>query len=212
MSREVRREEKTRRRARGHCRPSMIAGVGRGRIRKSGRMLGAPLPPSRSAVPRRGPWTRCSAWSRGWSARQTARGCGCSPRASGCLAGRDRSRRPGRGRTWCLLMLSAWRGSSRAEGCSATGSSRRSWESTARSCRSRPGGRTRSSRWRPRFACRNPGRTGVSSRKTWRLFGETRGRTSWREWCRGAVVFGRQSRCAGAKSSRVSCVLRVWCG
>ena len=177
---------------REESRPSMIAGVGRGRIQKSGRMLGAPLPPSRSAAPGRDPQTRCSASSRGWCARPTARGRGCRPRASGCLAGRDRSHRPGRGRTWCSLMLSAWRGSSRAEGCSATASSRRSWESRARSCRSRPGGTTRSSRWRPRFACRNPGRTGVSSRKTWRLFGETRGRTSWREWCRGLVLFGRQ--------------------
>jgi hypothetical protein len=177
---------------REESRPSMIAGVGRGRIRKSGRMLEAPLPPSRSAAPGRDPQTRCSALSRGWCARQMARGCGCRPRASGWLAGRDRSRRPGRGRTWCSLTLLAWRGSSRAEGCSAKASSRRSWESRARSCRSRPGGRTRSSRWRLRFACRNPGRTGVSSRKTWRLFGETRGRTSWREWCRGLNVFGRQ--------------------
>ena len=154
----------------------LTACVDRGRTRTSGRMLGAPSLPSRTAARRRGPRTSCSASSRGWCVMPTARGFGSGSTPSGCSAGRDQSRTRGTGRTWCSLLLLAWTESSRVEGCSTPESSRWSWVLKVMSCRSRPGGRTRSSRWRRRFACRNPGRTDVSSRKTWWLVWWTRGR------------------------------------
>jgi hypothetical protein len=142
----------------------LSACVGGGPTRMSGRMPGAPSPPSQTAVPHRVPPTSCSALSRGWCEMPRARASGLSP--CECLAGRDRSRMPETGRTWCCSLLSAWTGSSRVEGRSMPESSQQSWVLTARSSRNRPGGRIRSSRWRRRFACRNPGKTDVPSRKT----------------------------------------------
>jgi hypothetical protein len=156
-------------------RPSACAGGGR--IRTSGRMRGAPSPPSQTAVPRRVPQTSCSASSRGWCVMLTARASGSGSSPCGSLAGRGRSRMPGTGRTWCSPLLSAWTGSSRAGGCSMPESSRQSWVLMVMSCHSRPGGTIRSSRWRRRFACRNPGRTDVPSRKTW---WRVDARSSWR--------------------------------
>lgn len=167
-------------RRKGGCRRlrsrlSTIGDVARGPTRMTGRMLEAPSPPSQSAAQGRAPLMRCSASSRGWCATPMGRVSGCVSSPSGCWSGRGQSRRPATGKT-CPLLLSAWRGSSREEGCSGTGSSRSSSARTARSSRSRPGGRIQSSRWRRRFACRNPGRTGAPSRKTWRLVEWTRGR------------------------------------
>jgi len=151
--------------------------AGGGRIRTSGHTLGAPSPPSQTAGPRRVPQTSCSASSRGLCATLRARGSGSGSSPCGCLAGQARSRTPGTGRTWCwplLLLLSAWTGSSREEGCSMPESSRRSWALMVMSSRNRPAGRIRSSRWHHRSACRSRGRTGVSSRKTWWLMAKAR--------------------------------------
>jgi hypothetical protein len=156
----------------------LTACVGRGRIRTSGRMLGAPSPPSRTAGRRQVPQTSCSSSSRGWCVMPMARGFGSESIPSGSLAGRDRSRTRVTGRTcWCSSSWLAWTGSSRGEGCPMPESSRWSWVLMVMSSRNRPGGRTRSSRWRRRFACRNPGRTDVPSRKTWWLVWLTRGRS-----------------------------------
>lgn len=145
--------------------------AGGGRIRTSGRMRGAPSPPSQTAGPRRVPPTSCSASSRGWCARATARGCGgFVSNPCGCSAGRGQSRTRGTGKTLCSSLLSLARTrSSRAGGCSAPGSSRQSWVLMVTSSRNRPGGRIRSSRWHRRSACRSRGRTLVSSRETWWL-------------------------------------------
>jgi hypothetical protein len=65
-------------------------------------------------------------------------------------------------------------------------SSRRSWVLTVMSSRSRPAGRTRSSRWRHQSACRSQGRTDVSSRQTtWSL------RTRATSNCCGVQVLAR---------------------
>jgi hypothetical protein len=160
-------------------RPS--ACVGGGRIRTSGRMRGAPWPPSQTAGPRRVPRTSCSASSTGWCAMPMVRASGSGSSPGGCLGGRGQSRTPETGRTWCSLsLLSAWTGSSRAAGCSVPESSRQSWVWMVMSCHSRPGGRIRSSRWRRRFACRSRGRTDVPSRKTW-LWWLVDARSDWGE-------------------------------
>lgn len=147
---------------------SMTVCVGGGRTRMSGYKLGAPSPPCQTAELRRALQTSCSASSRGWCGRPTARVSGFLSSPCVGLAGQEQSRRLETGRTWCLL-LSAWTRSSRREGCSMPESSRQSLVLMTASSRSRPTGRTRSSRWRHRFACRNLGRTGASSRKTWWL-------------------------------------------
>jgi len=156
-------------------RPS--ACVGGGRIRTSGRMLGAPSRPSRTAARRPVPRTSCSASSRDWRGMPTARASGSESIPCECSAGRGRSRTLGTGRTWWRSLLAAWTGSSRAGSCSMPESSRQSWALMAMSSRNPPGGRILSSRWRRRFACRNPGRTDAPSRKTcWLVCVWTRGR------------------------------------
>jgi hypothetical protein len=144
----------------------LSACVGGGPTRMSGRMRGAPSPPSQTAVPHRVLPMSCSASSRGWCVMPRVRACGSGLSPCVYLAGQDRSRMPETGRTWCCSLLSAWTGSSQVEGRSMPESSRQSWVLMARSSRNRPGGRIRSSRWRRRFACRNPGKTDVPSRKT----------------------------------------------
>jgi hypothetical protein len=117
-------------------------------------------------VPCRGRRRKCFGSSRGWCGMPMARVFGS--KTGRCLAGRAQSRTQARGRTSCSPCLMAGTWPSRVVGCSRTASSQLTLVWMATSYRSRPTGRIQSSRWRHRFACRNPGRIGVPNRKTWR--------------------------------------------
>jgi hypothetical protein len=85
-----------------------------------------------------------------------------------------------------------------------------SWVLRVMSCRSRPGGRTRSSRWRRRFACRNPGRTDVSSRKTWWLVWWTRGRID-KDGEAGLCSSSDRSEASWVTTGEAGMEARWWC-